>query len=323
MSCEICGSDKYKIIATKMRDGDGEIVQCLNCGLVFQNTKYNDSEISDYYNNDYFQTNSLDSEKKQTAEEHFNSRLATIEPIKKDIVKVISENFSYKPNILELGASTGELLHVLSSFANILTGIELNEEFCTFGNDKLEKNITMIPKDINNIEFNEKYDLIISNYTLDHLVNPIETLRKLKTVMEQRGVMYLLVPNRDEALNYYASPDTEGCYQSFFWHKAHMFYFTKDTFEKALSKVGLKAEFSCMHEYSFKNFLQWYFTGKPGREFEAEINNRGLFADSDTSGFAIEVNKLMCDMDDRFKDIIESNWGGDTIRAIAKNANVD
>ena len=91
----------------------------------------------------------------------------------------------------------------------------------------------------------------------------------------------------------------------------------------ALMKAGLKAEFSCIHEYTLKNFLSWYFTGKPGKAFEEEINSKGLFPDSDSSPFAVKMNNLMIDMDDRFKQIIESTWGGDTIRAIAKNANVD
>ena len=34
--CQICAGKKFKLIATRIRDGKGKIVRCLNCGLVIQ-----------------------------------------------------------------------------------------------------------------------------------------------------------------------------------------------------------------------------------------------------------------------------------------------
>ncbi len=319
MKCEICGSEENEIIATETRDGGGNIVQCQKCGLIFQDCTYDESDLKDYYNTDYFETNSLDSEAMQTPKEHFESRLSTLNQIKDELITLIKSKFQHKPNVLEIGASAGELLFLLSEYADKLVGIELNEQFCDWANNELPDNIWMIAKDVNTLEFDYRFDLIISNYTIDHLANPIETLNKMKSLLSDEGVMYILVPNRDEALNYYSSPATKGCYQKFFWHKAHMFYFTKETLGKLIAKCGLKAEISNFHEYSLRNFLQWYYMGKPGQKFDEEVGDIKLFAGN--SEFENRMNNMMLYMDERFKKIMAETWGGDTLRAIVRRDN--
>ncbi len=317
MKCQICGSEKNTVIATETRDGGGDIVQCCECGLVFQDYEYNDAELQDYYNTDYFETNSLDSESVQTPKDHFQSRLSTLESIKDELIELIETEFSdRKPRILEVGASAGELLFLMSDHASKLVGIELNEQFCDWANSELPDNIIMISKDLNTLEFDEQFDLIISNYTIDHLANPVETLLKMRNLLSDKGVMYILVPNRDEALNYYSSPTTKGCYQKFFWHKAHMFYFTKETLEGLFDRCGLKAQISNFHEYSLRNFLQWYFVGKPGQKFDEEVGDIKLFKGG--SEFETHMNEMIVEMDKRFKEIMIQTWGGDTLRAIVR-----
>ncbi len=316
MRCEICGSEENITITNCTRDGGGAIAQCKKCGLIFQDCEYDEKELQKYYNDAYFSTNSLDSESVQTPKEHFESRLGTLSDLKNDIVNLIQDNYSYKPSILEVGASAGELLHLLSDHAKKLVGIELNREYCEWANKELQSNIEMISRDLNDVRFNEKFDLIISNYTIDHLTNPYETLMRMRSLLNDNGMMYILVPNRDEALNYYASPKTRGCYQTFFWHKAHMFYFTKDTLGKLLDKCNLEYNITCFHQYSLRNFLQWYYVGEPGQRFDEEVNESCLF--SGKSQFELLMNQMMEEMDGRFKKIMSDTWGGDTLRAIVR-----
>lgn len=152
-----------------------------------------------------------------------------MQSIKEELVHLIKQNFTFKPKVLELGASSGELLYLLSDYSEKLIGIELNESFCEWGNNHLSPKIKMISDNINDVDFTDKFDLIISNYTLDHLTNPLETMKKLESVMSENGIMYLLVPNRDEALNYYSSPNTKGCYQTFFLAQgSYVLFHTRD-----------------------------------------------------------------------------------------------
>lgn len=95
-----------------------------------------------------------------------------------------------------------------------------------------------------------------------------------------------------------------------------MFYFTQEIFKMLLKKNGLDVELSCFYEYGLRNFLQWYYVGKPGQKFDEEISDNNLF--SGCSKFETMMNEMMQEMNVRFKEIMKITWGGDTIRAIAR-----
>lgn len=324
MNCEICGCSENTLISKQIREGEGRIVRCNQCGLIFQDAKFSLNQIKQYYNNEYTKTNSLDSDSIQTPREHFVDRLATLSLSLNKIKEILLDNYkntSSKINILEVGASTGELLfsirNELSDKINIdkTIGIELNSEFCDWANSNLE-DIDMIDRDLNEVEFDIKFDFIYSNYTLDHLINPKETLLKMKSLLKKDGIIYLELPNRDEALNYYLSPKTQDSYQIFSWHKAHMFYFTCDSITKMMDNIGMDVQLDCFHEYSLKNYLNWYFCGTPGKRFEKEINDVDFFFGD--SEFEKEMNELFRYAEKRFKEIMKTTYSGNTICVTAK-----
>lgn len=325
MTCKICGCENNELMATKIREGNGRIVRCKECGTIFQDTEYSVEELNLYYNGEYCKTNSLDSGIVQSPATHFEERLETMKEGEtyNKIIKLIEDNFTGKVKILEIGASTGELLHLLCATGLIekAVGIELNKEFVDWGNANLDSHILMIDKDLSEVTFAEKFDVVISNYTLDHLPDPKHTLLKMKEVMKEDGIMYIEIPNRDEALNYYLSPTTKGSYQTFFWHKAHMFYWDKETIKYLLNEIGMECEVSCFHEYTLKNYLQWYYCGKPGRKFGDEINEVGLFSNVREGGyseFELRMNELMRASDIIFKGIMRDTFSGDTLCVIAR-----
>ncbi|MBF0569144.1 MAG: class I SAM-dependent methyltransferase, partial [Nitrospirae bacterium] len=130
--------------------------------------------------------------------EHFADRLKTISPIVGHLRKYLHPG----AKVLELGAGTGELLHSIQPYVKEVTGIEIHKGFVEFMKDSL--GIEAYAEDINKIDFgSRKFDLIISIATLDHLINPFETLTKLTGLLTDDGLIYVEVPNKEEALNYY------------------------------------------------------------------------------------------------------------------------
>lgn len=309
--CEVCGKDNFALIATQMREGVGRISRCNSCGLVIQDTSWTDEETRRYYNQEYQKTNSLDLREEQSPRQHFESRLKTIQPIMERIRRFLRRGM----RVLDVGCGAGELLYVIKPYVGEVVGVELCEGFVNFM--KQELGIEAYAQDVNKVDFGaRKFDFIISIATLDHLPKPLATLKTMKTLLSKDGIMYLEVPNLNEALNVYLPEQTRKAYNKFFWHKAHFFYFTSETLSKLTEKAGLSCEISCRHEYTLGNYLNWYFKGTPQATFTDATSRVGLFAG--VSEFEKGMNKIFSDMEKRFHQIINRSFAGDTLCCVAK-----
>lgn len=302
--CEICGSENFEFITAQIREGESRICKCRDCDLVIQDLSMSEHELSDYYNDAYQKTNSLTTGREQTARERFADRLQTIDPVYRRVIPYLRGDMS----VLEVGCGAGELLYRIRPHVREVAGIELNRGFVDFINKDL--GMTAWAQDVNKIDFKgRKFDFIISVATLDHLPNPLETLLTMKGLLSDNGEMFIIVPNRDEALNFFIPGDNQVKFNTFFWHKAHMFYFTSATIEKLLNKAGFAVEITCMHQYSMMNFLHWYFTGTPQKGSVGAV--AGLRPFIGNSDFETRMNEMFEEMELRFHRIMNETMRGD------------
>ncbi|HAK89640.1 MAG: hypothetical protein A2X55_04795 [Nitrospirae bacterium GWB2_47_37] len=309
--CEICGSQEFSVIATEIREGPGVISRCGKCGLVIQDITRNRDELQRYYNEEYQKTNSLVVGREQTPMEHFEDRIKTMDNIMEKLRPYLKAGMS----ILEVGSGSGELLHLIKPLVKSVTGIEMHKGFVDFMNSEL--GIEAYAQDVNLIDFGgRKFDLIISIMTMDHLPNPAETLLTMKRLLSEDGKMYIELPNREEALNYFLPEPNRGRFNKFFWHRAHYFYFTRETLEKLMVKIGLACEISCRHEYTLFNFLNWYFAGNPQKSFVQATMGNSFFPGE--SVFETEMNGMFEEMEGRFHKILAHTFRGDTLCCVAR-----
>jgi len=305
-TCELCKGNRFHVIATEIREGPGTILQCDTCGLVLQDIQQTESDLKNYYNLDYQRTNSLREGEIQSPQEHFNDSIKAFEQVFERIRPYLADN----KKVLDIGCGTGELLYLVKPYVKEVTGIELNEEFVGFIKNDL--GIPAFAEDVNRINFPDKsFDLIFCIMTLDHLLNPYETLITMKRLLKDDGILYIEVPNRREALNYYIPEENRKKFNTFFWHKAHNFYFTADTLTNMLQKTGFTAEISCRHQYTLVNFLHWYFCGTPQKTFVDATNSSTLFAGD--SEFETWMNQLFKGANQQFLEILSETGTGDSL----------
>lgn len=310
-TCEVCGSDAFELIATRIREGEGRILHCAVCGLDIQDLGWSAEELQRYYNEEYQETNSLDFEREQTPREHFDDRLKTVGSLVEKVRPLLRPGM----RVLEVGCGAGELLASIREDVAEVVGVELHQGFVDFMNEDL--GIEAYAQDVNTIDFGDRrFDLVISIATLDHLPNPLETIETMKGLLAPGGAMYLEVPNRNEAMNLYLPQVTREAFNTFFWHRAHLFYFTADTFARLLAKAGLSADVTYRHQYTLVNLLNWYFRGEPTKTFVQAATQTGLFAGA--SAFEAEMNELFGEIEPRFQRIMESTGGGDTLCVVAR-----
>jgi len=310
--CEICEGKKFKLVTNRIREGEGRIVKCESCGLVIQDLGWDEKKLRDYYEKEYQTTNSLVLGESQGPEKHFADRMKTIG----SVFEKVKPFLRHESRVLEVGCGAGELLSLIKPLVKHCVGVELNTPFVDFMKAHLK--IDAYAEDVNNLKLDEKFDLVISISTLDHLPNPLKTLVSMKKLLASSGRIYVEVPNIDEALNHLLPPSTRAKYNEFFWHRAHLFYFSKETITALFKKAGLKADVTCRHEYTLKNFLNWYFLGKPQSDFVTGLTESGLFPGS--SDFERDMNDMFTRMEREFKDSIARTFRGDNLCCVGKES---
>lgn len=303
--CEICGNKDFTLITTRIRFGEGRILKCEHCGLIIQDISWGKQECKKYYETEYQSTNSLVSSKVLTPLEHFNIRLKTIGPIFEQIWPLLNN----KSKVLEIGGGAGSLLSLIKPHVAKCLGVELNTAFVNFMKDHLK--IEAFAGNVDELKLKKSFDLVISIATLDHLPNPRQTLIAMKNLLSTSGKIYIEVPNCDQALNHFLPHSNSVMFNEFFWQTAHLFYFNKETIRELFKKVGLKIEISCRHGYTFKNFLNWYFLGKPQPNLLMGMADVDFF--NGKSDFELRMNKVLSNVEKEFKTIMSETLCGESL----------
>ena len=313
--CPICKStfDDMVILSNKVREGDGKILKCGTCNLIMQDLDWSLDRIKDYYDNEYQITNSLIEDKVLTSEEHFNLRSKTIEQQFAKIKPLLKKTM----NVLEVGCGSGEVLAKIKPYVANCVGIELNEDFCKFVNEKL--NIKCYSKDLLELDFNEKFDLIICITTLDHMQNPLEELIEMKRLLKSDGLLFLALPNMDEALLHFLPEEHLKNYRRYTWKRAHFFYFTPKTITAMLESASFTCNIDYYHQYTFKNYLKWYYLGKRQSSYVVASNENDFIKNDDP--FVADLNSLSKQMNNKYHQLLNKHGRADIMVVIAKPIN--
>jgi 2-polyprenyl-3-methyl-5-hydroxy-6-metoxy-1,4-benzoquinol methylase len=104
------------------------------------------------------------------------------------------------------------------------------------------------------------YDVAASVEVLEHVVSPRAFLQKCRSILKPGGQIHLEVPNFDDVL---LSTYKDNSYQDFFYHKAHIHYFTRESLTRLCSECGFQGTTQSFLMYPFFNHVWWHQHGGP------------------------------------------------------------
>jgi len=172
-------------------------------------------------------------------------------------------------SILELGCANGLMGNDLKKKYNLLfyTGVDYNIDALKNAEKNLDK---VIHFDFNkdNIEnffklIENKYDYIICSDVLEHLINPLDLLEKLKNNLNENGKIIISIPNIMHISVIYNLlfkmdfPYTE----SGILDKTHLKFFTEKSFKRELNKLSLY-NINTHYQNGYKSKILSYIFGK-------------------------------------------------------------
>ena len=223
VNCNLCGTDSRKqLIRLDKFNVPFEVTKCPECGLIYQNPRPDESEMASFYSDGYYTGQAQvayapeDSQHKAVARE----RLKFIE-------KMIAPG-----RVLDIGCHSGTFLETAKARGWECYGVDVSEFVVK---QAKEKGIEVFCGEVVEAKFeNDFFDLITMYEVIEHLFNPLETLKEIARVLKEKGLLIIQTANMNSLRVKFLQP------KSFYYIPVHLYYFTKKTLAKMLNQAGLE-----------------------------------------------------------------------------------
>ncbi|WP_443640327.1 class I SAM-dependent methyltransferase [Candidatus Njordibacter sp. Uisw_039] len=265
--CPLCSSITNQMLAKELRRGNGEVCYCAACdhGFLVQNEQI---DAKTYYAKHYRKEYSHNAEAAATnARELFE----VYRNYQEARLKIINPVLTSSTRLLEVGASSGQFLTHIKDRIDLVNAIELDKACCAFLNDEL--NIQTDSEYLENSMFaNEKYEVVCAFQVMEHVEAPVSFLKGLRRATKPGGSIFIEVPNlRDPLLSVW---DVVS-YQKFFFHSAHLHYFTENSLRQVALEAGFQPdeiEINFTQDYNLLNHLHWIMNDGPQSNCHIGLN---------------------------------------------------
>ena len=245
--CPICASSDLRSLPVQLRDSDEHhVLKCNQCSHVFLNH-------FDHIDDDFYAKGGITKDRPFGSE--IEARLRHFDEENQERIRRIG-NLVVNKAVLDFGCGAGALLERVAAKAVKAHGVELNVHFREYLLTKGHTVFSWVG------DISEQYDVILAFHVLEHLKDPVGALKELKRLVKPGGVIYLEVPNINDALlGLYEIEE----YGSFHFFKSHLHYFSRASIQQMLAKAGLdQAQIVGHSRFSIANHMYWLRHGKPG-----------------------------------------------------------
>lgn len=222
--CLLCGSRVGHPLTVGHRHGiAAPVVCCDSCGLVFQNPVPTDTFLDTFYREHYRDVYSGSST--PTAEFLADQRSHGAE-----ILAFCSPFLAARSRILDVGCGPGATLDAFRDAGHQVSGIEPGP-YGAWGAEHLGLDLRSDSLD-KVAALGERFDLVILSFVLEHLRDPVGSLRAAREALAHCGHVYVEVPDL---------VGNAGRLEDYV-HVAHISYFTPTTLRAGLARAGLEVK---------------------------------------------------------------------------------
>ena len=218
--CNLCGGTDFEVVARRDRWLQPLTnVMCRQCGLVFLSPMPTDEELDQHYRNDFWQRSQGGREPNakqiKRAMRGAEGRLAALEKVLKPGAR-----------ILDVGAGGGEFVALAQRRGYDAEGIEPGEDYANYARKTYGvrmHNSSLADTDLGG----RRFDIVTTNHAVEHLRDPLDSLRRMHAVLEPGGHLLIAVPDL-----------AEDRWPWRWFQPAHLFGFTPETLLMMAAKAG-------------------------------------------------------------------------------------
>lgn len=183
------------------------------------------------------------------------------------------KHYAWGKDICDFGCGSGLFIEAVKDSCSSVLGVELQTRFLNSMKSRgipCTNSLEEIP--------NSSLDCIFSFHVLEHLPNPLDTLKVLKNKLRPGGLLILEVPHsRDILLS--GSIASESFKKFTLWSQ-HLILHTRESLRVFLSHSGFKnISIKGVQRYPLTNHLFWLAHNRPGGHVGAlsELDSNNLY----------------------------------------------
>lgn len=263
--CVLCGGEDAELLQHGVRhDPRIDVLRCSGCSLVYLWPRPTEEELGEYYATDY-----RDDYGDPPVEER---HVADIDEAR-DRVRRLLPLLTRDSRVLEVGSGSGAFVVAVQPYVAGVTAVEPDDRSRAHIRDRLGVHAVA---GLDDLPPEARVDAVVLFHVLEHVVDPVPFLARLKQLLRPGGIVVIEVPNVDDAL--VALYRVES-YLPFYYQKAHLYCFSSSTLRTALEQAGLDGEIRGIQRYDLSNHLRWLRTGEPGGHgYYSDVFSAGLLA---------------------------------------------
>lgn len=302
MKCPICGKESSEILTKHLRRGKGIVYYCTDCNHGMLQPAFDNAV--DYYNEEYRKKfkDAINEEGEENPEELFEMR----KDYQKDRVRIISDYYDSQKTFLEIGCSAGMFIDPIYKHFKKVEAIELSSKCADYV--KRRWNIEVYTKTLHELidysAIDRGYDYIGFFQVLEHIENPVEFMMDVRQITNENGRIFIEIPNLDDPLRVLWNVPS---YETFYYHEAHLSYFSEQSIKRLLEKTGWHIEkIYYLQDYNLLNNLYWFFNNAPQPTCEFGLNPPHIqFQEGERIREAgNDINKLLLEMNEEYFRIL-------------------
>lgn len=96
---------------------------------------------------------------------------------------------------LEMGCYKGDVTAMIAERYSDVTVIEASDELIAVAKDRLGTRASFLHSTFEEAQLTDRYDAVFLIHTLEHLDDPVGTLRRVKGWLSEQGRLFVVVPN--------------------------------------------------------------------------------------------------------------------------------
>lgn len=234
-ACNFCGSKEHKKCFSKQGTLSAHtfhIVTCIQCGLVFVNPRLSAPQVTDLYQQAYFQGDGFDSSVHY--EQAINSGAESADA--KRVLSRVASLYPTTANILEIGPGMGVFMQLAQSSGYQVQGLELSayaaHQLQARG---LEVCIGSLPQETLDAQ---SFDVVIAVEVIEHVTDPMTFFKEVQRLLKPGGMFYYETVNIACAQAKTLGPDWD-----YIMPEGHLYYFSPQKMRQYLDVAGFKVAY--------------------------------------------------------------------------------
>jgi len=218
IACNLCGGHDVKELQVI---DSYSIVECSHCHLRYLNPQFDESVIDDTYGGEYY---------KKSWEKDVTEIIARL----KDLNRLKEPG-----KLIDVGCGSGRFLYLAREQGWDVEGCDLSPSAVRAIKERLD--IKSEVGALEGINFqNDHYDVITFWHVIEHLPDPLRTLKKAYGLLKKDGFIFIATPNEDFIALTTNPKRKKNVMRSIVRDEGHVYFFNARTLKKMMEKAGFE-----------------------------------------------------------------------------------